>query len=112
MNDDIEREIAKTRARADEAEKRAQPSAPSNGNGAKAQKPPRFPLVKFNDVLMSTDGCLSRQRAYSAHRARRHLGTAEMRQELLGVRSLDACRARLGVSRPARQAGPDRLLRA
>ena len=55
---------------------------------------------------------LSRQGAAPGIRTRRHLGRSKMREELLDLRSLDARRAWLGVSRPARQSRTRRLLRA
>ncbi len=58
------------------------------------------------------DELLPRQEPDSARGPRRRLGHPEMRQELLDLRPLDACRLGLGVSRPARQTRAGRPLRA
>ena len=55
------------------------------GNGADQDGTPRFPLVKFDDVLLSTASFYLVKDLVPAFRSRRRLWSAKVRKELLGL---------------------------
>jgi len=69
----------------DAEERRSKPNSGKGADGAPRPFAPRFPLVKFDDILMSTTSFYLVKKSYSSIRACCRLWTAEVREELLGL---------------------------